>query len=81
MSTVRDLLVKGVNVAKGFLNVVYKITDAFIDCEDIFEADVRQFLILLYYTYTNHDFQEMLYFISNNLVKRNVTIYITVLNF
>lgn len=39
MSTVRDLLVKGVNVAKGFLNVVYKITDAFIDCEDIFEAD------------------------------------------
>jgi len=36
MSTARDLLLTGVKVAKGFVNFVYKITDAFIDCETFF---------------------------------------------
>ena len=44
MSTVRDLLVTGVRITKGFLGFVYKITDAFIDCEDVFTPDVRSLI-------------------------------------
>ena len=48
MSTVRDTLMTGVRVTKGFLSIIYKITDAFIDCEHFFTEKVCCNTCLIY---------------------------------
>lgn len=50
MNAVRSAIVMGYKVGKGFTTVVYKIADAFIDCEQFLSADVSILWLIEFYT-------------------------------